>query len=178
MKDKTTMIRRIPIFALALLVLMSGCATAGPAAKSKASAALKSADLVEAAGIGADAAFGKYEEAFKGVLAYAKRVKAAKAAKAKANGTAITEAEAVAALKAAGFEFSKTVFFDGIAVNDLKRITWEAKLVQTGSGADTDVGALIGSGTGATIDAAPEAGEIDWMDVILERAEAEGLELE
>ena len=175
MKDKTTMIRRIPIFALALLVLMSGCATAGPAAKSKASAALKSADLVEAAGIGAAAASGKYEEAFKGVLAYAKRVKAAEA---KANGSEITEAEAVAALKAAGFEFSKTVFFDGIAVNDLKRITWEAKLVQTGSGADTDVGALIGSGTGATIDAAPEAGEIDWMDVILERAEAEGLELE
>ena len=175
MKDKTTMIRRIPIFALALLVLMSGCATAGPAAKSKASAALKSADLVEAAGIGAAAASGKYEEAFKGVLAYAKRVKAAEA---KANGSEITEAEAVAALKAAGFEFSKTVFFDGIAVNDLKRITWEAKLVQTGSGADTDVGALISSGTGATIDAAPEAGEIDWMDVILERAEAEGLELE
>ena len=175
MKDKTTMIRRIPIFALALLVLMSGCATAGPAAKSKASAALKSADLVEAAGIGADAASGKYEEAFKGVLAYAKRVKAAEA---KANGTKTTEAEAIAALKAAGFEFSKTVFFDGIAVNDLKRITWEAKLVQTGSGADTPIEAVIGSGTGATIDAAPEAGDIDWMDVILERAEAEGLELE
>ena len=175
MKDKTTMIRRIPIFALALLVLMSGCATAGPAAKSKASAALKSADLVEAAGIGADAASGKYEEAFKGVLAYAKRVKAAEA---KANGSEITEAKAIDALKAAGFEFSKTVFFDGIAVNDLKRITWEAKLVQTGSGAGTPIEAVIGSGTGATIDAAPEAGDIDWMDVILERAEAEGLELE
>ena len=166
---------KLILASLALLALLSGCATAGPAAKAKASAALKSADLVEAAGIGAAAASGKYEEAFKGVLAYAKRVKAAKA---NANGTAITEAEAVAALKAAGFEFSKTVFFDGIAVNDLKRITWEAKLVQTGSGAGTPIEAVIGSGTGATIDAAPEAGEIDWMDVILEKAEAEGLELE
>ena len=136
MKDKTTMIRRIPIFALALLVLMSGCATAGPAAKSKASAALKSADLVEAAGIGAAAASGKYEKAFKGVLAYAKRVKAAES---KADGSEVTEAKAAAALQALGYELSKTVFFDGVVVNDLRRISWEKKLVQTGTGADAPI---------------------------------------
>ena len=160
---------------LVALALLSGCATAGPAAKAKASAALKSADLVEAAGIGAAAASGDYKKAFEGVVSYAKR---AKSAEAKANGTQTTEAEAIAALKAAGFEFSKTVFFDGIAVNDLKRITWEAKLVQTGTGSGTPIEVVVGSGNGATVEAAPEAGEIDWMDVIIERAEANGIELE
>ena len=176
MKDKTTMIRRIPIFALALLVLMSGCATAGPSAKAKASAALKSADLAEAAGIGAAAASGKYEEAFKGVVAHVKRVKAAEA---KANGSEITKAEIAAAMKADGYEFTKTVFFDGIAVNDLKRVTWESKWVQTGSGADADIEVVVGSGDGATVDQAEDpAGEVDWMDVILKQAEEAGVKLE
>jgi len=170
--EKTTVI----FVLLCALALLSGCATAGPAAKSKASAALKSADLAEAAGIGAAAASGDYKKAFEGVVAYAKRVKAAEA---KANGTQITEAEAAAALKAVGFEYSKTVFFDGIAVNDLKRITWEKKLVQTGSGADTDIEVVVDSGDGATVDQAVDpAGEVDWMDVILKQAEEAGVKLE
>mgnify|MGYP001075556911 CR=1 FL=1 len=50
MKDKTTMIRRAAFGAayfllMAYIGLTSGCATAGPAAKSKASAALKSAGV-------------------------------------------------------------------------------------------------------------------------------------
>ena len=177
MKDKTTMIRRAAFGAayfllMAYIGLTSGCATAGPAAKSKASAALKSADATEAAGIATSAAAGDYKTAFEGMVKYAKRVKAAEA---KANGTEITEAEAAAALKALGFDFSKTVFFDGIAVNDLKRITWEKRLVQTGSGADTPIEDVVASGDGATVD---EEGGIDWMDVILEKAEESGIELE
>ena len=173
MKEKTTVI----LVSIVALALLSGCATAGPAAKSKASSALKAADLAEAAGIGAAAAGGDYKKAFDGVMAYAKRVKAAEA---KANGTKTTKAEAMAVLKADGYDFVKTVFFDGVVVNELKRITWEEKLVKTGSGKDVDVEVVVGSGDGGTLEdgAAGEAGEIDWMDVILKQAEAAGLELE
>ena len=167
--EKTTVIF---VLLCALATLLSGCATAAPAAKSKASSAMKSADLAEAAGIGAAAAAGDYRKAFEGVAAYAKRVKAAEA---KADGSEITEAEATAILEALGFKFSKTVFFDGIVVNDLERITWEKKLVQTGTGAGSPIEEIVASGDGATVDG---AGEIDWMDVILKQAEAAGLELE
>lgn len=154
----------------------SGCATAGPAAKSKAQAAAKSIDLVEAAGIGAAAASGDYKKAFDGVVSYAKHVKAAEA---KANGTKITEAELAREMRAQGFDFTKTVFFDGVVVNDLKRITWEKKWVQTGSGADADIEVVVGSGDGATVDQAEDpAGEVDWMDVILKQAEEAGVKLE
>ena len=167
--EKTTVIF---VLLCALAMLLSGCATAAPAAKSKASSAMKSADLAEAAGIGAAAAAGDYRKAFEGVAAYAKRVKAAEA---KADGSEITEAEATAILETLGFKFSKTVFFDGIVVNDLERITWEKKLVQTGTGAGSPIEEIVASGDGATVDG---AGEIDWMDVILKQAEAAGLELE
>ena len=164
--EKTTVIF---VLLCALAMLLSGCATAAPAAKSKASSAMKSADLAEAAGIGAAAAAGDYRKAFEGVAAYAKRVKAAEA---KADGSEITEAEATAILETLGFKFSKTVFFDGIVVNDLERITWEKKLVQTGTGAGSPIEEIVASGDGATVDG---AGEIDWMDVILKQAEAAGL---
>ena len=143
--------KKTPIFVLlcALATLLSGCATAAPAAKSKASSAMKSADLAEAAGIGAAAAAGDYRKAFEGVAAYAKRVKAAEA---KADGSEITEAEATAILEALGFKFSKTVFFDGVAVNDLKRITWEKKWVQTGSGAGTEIEVVVDGGSGGVGD--------------------------
>lgn len=161
---------------LVALALLSGCATAGPAAKSKASSALKSADLAEAAGIGAAAASGDYKKAFDGVVSYAKRVKAAEA---KANGTKITDAELAREMRAQGFDFTKTVFFDGVAVNDLKRITWEKKWVRTGSGADTAIEVVVDSGDGATVDQAEDpAGEVDWMDVILKQAEEAGVKLE
>jgi len=162
---------------LAALVLLglstTGCAMLpGSKIQTDAQAALTSADLSEAAGIGLSIASKNYEEAFKGVVAYAKRVKAAKA---RANGAEITEAQASDALKALGYEVSKTVFFDGIAVNDLKRITWEKKLVQTGSGAGTEIEDVVAAGDGATVDSADE---IDWMDVILKQAEENGLKLE
>ena len=73
------------------------------------------------------------------------------------------------------------MFFDGIAVNDLKRITWEKKLVQTGSGAETPIEVVVSAGDGATLPEAggsAEPGEIDWMDVILKQAEEAGVELE
>ena len=173
--EKTTVIF---VLLCALAMLLSGCATAAPAAKSKASSALKAADLAEAAGIGAAAAAGDYKKAFEGVVAFAKRDKAAES---KADGSEVTEAKAAAALQALGYELSKTVFFDGVVVNDLRRISWEKKLVQTGTGADAPIEVVVSAGDGSTLPEAGapgEPGEIDWMDVILKQAEAAGLELE
>lgn len=163
---------------LCALSLGAGCATVKDSARDTAGSALKSADLLDATAIGTAVASGNYEAAFKGVASYAKRVKAEKA---RADGTEITEAKAAAALQSLGYEISKTVFFDGIAVNDLKRITWEKKLVQTGSGAETPIEVVVSAGDGATLPEAggsAEPGEIDWMDVILKQAEEAGVELE
>ena len=171
--EKTTVIL---VLLCAVSLLAPGCATAGPAAKSKAQAAAKSVDLVDAAGIAAAASSGDYKKAFDGVVSYAKRVKAAEA---KANGTEITKAELAREMRANGFDFTKTVFFDGVAVNDLKRITWEEKWVHVGSGAGTEIEVVVDSGDGGTVDAGSgEAGEIDWLDVILKQAEEAGVNLE
>ena len=169
-------------FGFALLGLfvafaLTGCETLlGQTAKSKASAAVKSADLVETAGIGAAAASGDYKKAFDGVVAYAKRVKAAQA---KANGAEITKAEVASAMKKDGFSYVKEVYYDGIIVNELKKITWAEKWVKTGSGEDASIEVIVDSGDGSTLeDADDESEEIDWMDVIIKQAEEQGIKLE
>lgn len=165
--------KKFVLVALVLALFAPGCATAGPLAKSKVKAAVESADLVEAAGIGAAAAAGDYKKAFDGVVSYAKRKKAAED---KANGREITEAQAAAALEKAGYVNVKTIFIDGIVCNDTSRITWEKKLVQTGSGATTPIEEVVASGDGSTLE--DESAETDWFDVIVKEAEKQGIVLE
>ena len=167
-----------------LIGITSGCATNGidsdtkGALRSKAKAAVASIDVAEAAGVAAAVSAGDYKAAYDNLIKYAKR---AKAAETKAKVAGISRDQVAEVMRADGYEFVKTVFFDGVVVNDLKRISWEKKWVALGTGASADVEEVVAvdSGTGADLDeAADEEGGIDWADVIIRTAEDNGISVD
>lgn len=165
------------------LLAGAGCATMGAdaetkaAARSKAKAAVASLDVAEAASVAAAASAGDYKTAYDGLIKYAKRVKAAET---KAKVAGISRDQVAAVMRADGYEFVKTVSFDGVVVNDLKRISWEKKWVALGTGASADIEEVVAvdSGTGADLDEADEEGGIDWASVIIGTAEENGISVD
>ena len=166
--------------AACLLWLGAGCATTGldagtkDAARSKAKAAVASLDIAEAAVVAAAASSGDYKAAYDGLIKYAKRVKSAET---KAKVAGISREQVAAVMRADGYDFVKTVFFDGVVVNQLKRISWESKWVKLGTGEDAGIEEIVAvdSGTGADLDEADEEGGIDWASVIIGTAEENGI---
>ena len=184
MKKTTIVSGLLSIFAgAALLWLSAGCATSGigpetkGAMRSKAKAAVASIDVAEAAGVAAAVSAGDYKAAYDNLIKYAKR---AKSAETKAKVAGISRDQVAAVMRAGGYEFVKTVFFDGVVVNDTKRISWEEKWVKIGNGASADVEEIVAadSGTGADLDEADDEGGIDWAAVIIGTAEENGIEVD
>ena len=173
----------LPIGLIVAILAGTGCATTGldagtkDAARSKAKAAVASLDIAEAASVAAAASSGDYKAAYDGLIKYAKRVKTAET---KAKVAGISREQVAAVMRADGYEFVKTVFFDGVVVNDLKRISWEKKWVALGTGASADVEEVVAvdSGTGADLDEADEEVGINWADVIIGTAEANGISVD
>lgn len=163
------------ILAAAILSGM-GCATMPEGSKGKAKAAVASLDVVEAASVAAAASAGDYKAAYDGLMKYAKRVKSAEA---KAKVAGISRDQVAAVMRADGYEFVKTVFFDGVVVNQLKRISWEAKWVKLGTGEDAGIEEIVAvavdSGTGADLDEADDEGGIDWASIIIDTAVENGI---
>lgn len=181
MKEKTTVRPLLALLGLGLIaVLLSGCASLGldkDAAKTKAVAAVESIDVAAAASAAVSASGGDYGKAFAELLNYARRVKSAEA---KAKVAGISREQVAAVMRADGYDFVKTVFVDGVVVNELKRISWEAKWVKIGTGEDADIEEIVAvdSGTGADLDEAGEEGGIDWASVIIGAAESNGIDVD
>lgn len=181
MKEKTTVRPLLALLGLGLIaVLLSGCASLGldkDAAKKKAKAAVESIDLSAATSAAVAASGGDYGKAFAELLNYAKRVKSAEA---KAKVAGIDRASVAEAMKADGYQFTKTVFFDGVVVNDLKRISWKDEWVRTGTGSDASVEEVVAADgwDGSDLAASDEEGGVDWAAVIIGVAESNGIDVD